>query len=138
MMLYNIVTGYQAPIVLKRRKEEIMVLRCIIKDLAKAGQFFFTDGQANTTSITNHYNDLDDLKKIDWAIIQNGDFKKEASDTDKQRRYQAEFLIHNYVDIHYIESINVYNNKAVTFVKQEIAKTDIIKPVNINTNYLFD
>ncbi len=108
------------------------------KRFSKSRSVFFTDGQANTTSITNHYNDLDDLKKIDWEIIQNGDFKKEASDTDKQRRYQAEFLIHNYVDIHYIESINVYNNKAVTFVKQEIAKTDIIKPVNINTNYFFD
>lgn len=138
MMLYNIITGYQAPLVPKRRKEELMVLRCVIQDLAKAGQFFFTDGQANATSITNHYNNLDALDQIDWEIIQKGDFRKEAADIDKQRRYQAEFLIHNHVGIHYIESFHVYNAKAVTFVTEELSKTDIIKPVHITTSYLFD
>jgi hypothetical protein len=106
MMLFNIITGYQAPLVPKLKKEEIIVIRCLTENLSTANQFFFTDGQANVTSITNHYNNLKDLDKIDWEIIQNGDFKKSAADSDKQRRYQAEFLGHHHVPVNFIESIN--------------------------------
>ena len=138
MMFYNIITGYQDPLVPKQNKEDIIVIRCLISDLCQAGKFFFTDGQANVKSLTNHYNNLNDLDKIDWDIIQKGDFKKEEADTDKQRRYQAEFLVHSHVPVNLIQSINVYNNKAFTFVQTELAKTTIIKPVFIQKPYFFE
>ena len=138
MMLFNIITGYRAPLVPKLDKEKIIVFRCEIQELSKLDRYFFTNGQANVTSITDHYNDLDDLDNIDWKIIMNSDFKKVGTDTDKQRRYQAEFLVHNHVPIKCIESINVYNDKAATFVKKELAKTDIIKPLRIVKEYFFD
>jgi ssDNA thymidine ADP-ribosyltransferase, DarT len=137
MMLYNIITGYRAPLVPKRNREDIVVFRCLIVDLSKSDKFFFSDGQANVTSITEHYNDLKHLDKIDWEIIHKSDFKNEAGDTDKQRRYQAEFLVHSHVPIERVESINVYNEKASDFVKREIAKTDLLIPVNIIPNYFF-
>ncbi len=138
MMLFNIITGYQAPLVPKRNKEDIIVIRCRINDLSKAGKFFFTDGQANVTSITNHYSNLIDLDKIDWDIIQTSDFKKSEADTDKQRRYQAEFLVQHNVPVNFIESINVYNSKAATFVQTELAKTDRLITMRIHTFYFFD
>ncbi len=138
LMLLNIVTGHRAPLVPKRNKDELVVVRCLIDDLCKLNKFFFTDGQANIISMTEHYNDIALLDTIDWGIIQNSDFKKDADDTDKQRRYQAEFLVYSHVPVTAIESIVVYNEKAEKLVKTELAKTDKIIPIHIIKNYFFD
>lgn len=137
MMLYNIITGFREPIVKKRLKSELMVIRSVINDLSKIGKFFFTDGQANVTSMTNHFNDLKYLSAIDWDIIQKSDFSKNETDNDKQRRYQAEFLVYKHVPVSSIESINVYNDKAETIVKKEMAKTNILLPIHITKEYFF-
>jgi hypothetical protein len=138
MMLFNIVTGYREPVVKKRPKQDIIVVRCLIKDLSKIGRFFFTDGQANEKTLTTHYNDLSDLDRIDWNIIRRSDFKRDAADTDKTRRYQAEFLVYEHVPTRFIESIHVYNDKAATFVQKEMAKTDLLIPLHVTKEYFFD
>jgi hypothetical protein len=138
MMLYNIITGYREPIVKKHPKEDIIVIRCRIRDLSKLGKFFFTDGQANERTLTSHYNDLSHLDEIDWEIIQKSDFKRDASDTDKTRRYQVEFLVYNHVPSKYIESIHVYNNKAANFFQKEMAKTTHLIPVHETRGYFFE
>jgi len=138
MMLFNIITGYKQPLVKKRAKEEIIVIRCLISDLSQSGRFFFTDGQANVSSMTKHYDDLSDLDQIDWDIIQRTDFKRDSSDTDKTRRYQAEFLVFEHVPAKFIESIHVYNDSSANFVKKELAKTDLLIPVHITKGYFFD
>lgn len=47
-MLYNIVTGYWAPLVPKLSREDILIIRSEIAVLSRNTRFFFTDGQANT------------------------------------------------------------------------------------------
>ncbi len=44
IMLFNIVTGYYAPVVPRVPREDILVIRCLVKTLATSPQFFFTDG----------------------------------------------------------------------------------------------
>lgn len=138
MMLLNILTGFHKPIVKQYPKEEIIVIRCLINDLSNACKFFFTDGQANEKTMTKHYNDINKLHKVDWDIIQKSDFKRDGNDTDKTRRYQAEFLVHEHVPVNKIESINVYNEKAANFIQKEVAKTDILIPIRITKTYFFD
>ena len=138
MMLFNIITGFHKPIVKQYPKDEIIVVRCLIQDLSVTGKFFFTDGQANEKTMTKHYNDLKYLSNIDWDIIQQSDFKRTSIDTDKTRRYQAEFLMHEQVSVGNIESLHVYNEKAVNFVKQEMAKTNALIPIHITKQYFFD
>lgn len=138
MMLFNIITGYRQPIVKQYPKDEIIVVRCLIQDLSDSGKFFFTDGQANEKAMTRHYNDLNSLGNIDWDIIQQSDFKRDAADTDKTRRYQAEFLMHEHVPIKNIESIHVYSDKAGNLVNLEMAKTNILIPIHITKQYFFD
>ncbi len=112
IMLLNILTGYQEPIVPKRSPEDILVIRCNIHTLANQdGPWFFTDGQANDAA-TSHYNDLKHLDTIDWDIIYDCNFKKSDGNTERPRKYQAEFLVHNQVPVHLIESLCVYNEKA--------------------------
>lgn len=137
IMQYNIVTGYYAPVVPKVPREDILIIQCVTKQLINSERFFFTNGQAND-AITEHYNDVKHGTEIDWKNIQTGNFSKSDGDFDRPRRYQAEFLVHHHVPVSFIESLNVYNNKAATFVQTELDKTGITNlPVLINLAYFF-
>lgn len=119
IMLYNIVTGYWAPLVPKLEREKILIMRSEIAILSRNSRFFFTDGQANT-AYSNHYHDLKDLDKIDWESIQQSNFQKSDLDTDRPRRYQAEFLVHSHVPLESIESFLVYNEHAEALVNAQL------------------
>ena len=136
MMLFNIITGYRAPVVPKRRRSEILVIRCLIEDLADLPQWFFTDGQGNDMA-TDHYNNLAELDTIDWEAIQQSNFKKSDGDYDRPRRYQAEFLVHQRVPVESIESLNVYNQDAADYVNEQLTQNNINLAVHIQPKYFF-
>lgn len=77
MMLYNIITGHRAPVVPKRSKSELLVIRCLLETLTDLPQWFFTDGQGNDM-VSGHYNDWGKMDRIDWDCIQRGDFSKKC------------------------------------------------------------
>jgi len=138
MMLFNIITGYRAPVVPKRSRNEILVIRCLITDLTKLTKWFFTDGQANIKDGTvKHYNRLSHLPEIDWESIQQSNFTKSDGDYDRPRRYQAEFLVHSKVPLKAIESLNVYNQQAADYVNEVINENNINLAVNIQPQYFF-
>lgn len=135
IMLFNILTGYG---VSKVNPEEIIFLITDIESAVNCNQlYFFSDGQANTR-ISKHYNDLKDLNKIDWEVVQSGDFSKSNTDNDRTRRYQAEFLIHRKVPVNCIKGIVVYNESCATFVKKKLALTDLIIQVHIKRSFYFN
>lgn len=136
IMLYNIVTGYWHPLVPKRNRNEIIVIRCLIEDLSTLPRWFFTDGQGNDMA-SDHYNDLTDLDKIDWHSIQESDFSKADGDYDRPRRYQAEFLVHQEVPLEQIESLNVYDQASADYVNGILKTNNINLAVNIQPQYFF-
>jgi hypothetical protein len=137
MMLYNIITGFRAPLVPKRNREEILVIRCIIERLATGSSWFFTDGQGND-AVTNHFNDLKDLDKLDWLAIQQGNFSKGDGDYDRARRYQAEFLVYGDVPVTSIESLNVYSQTSANYVNGLLTAKNITNiAVNVQPHYFF-
>lgn len=136
IMLYNIITGIYDPVVPKRDATELIILRCSIAQLVNLSRWFFTDGQANNF-LTNHYNDLRHLDKIDWACIQNGDFTKSPEDYDRPRRYQAEFLVFREVPLEYVESINVLSEETASNVQRELSQINCNLAVNIRPDYFF-
>jgi hypothetical protein len=136
IMLYNIITGYWHPLVPRRNRSEILVIRCMIKELATLPRWFFTDGQGNDMA-SGHYNDLTDLDNIDWQCIQNSNFTKSDGDFDRPRRYQAEFLVHHEVPIDSIESLNVYNQQAADVLAVILNENNINLAVNIQPLYFF-
>ena len=137
IMLYNIVTGYWAPLVPKILKKDIIIIRCEITKLSNVNRFFFTNGQAND-ALTKHYNDLSKINKIDWENIQNGNFSKSDGDFDRPRRYQAEFLVYYHVPVNAIESIIVYNDGTAKFVGDELSQAGVTLAVHISPNYFFN
>lgn len=121
IMLYNIVTGFRAPVVPVVPRNRIVVIRSRIDQLIEADRYFFTNGQANDAS-TDHFGELKDLDKVDWEIIHGSNFSKSDGDFDRPRRYQAEFLVYNHVPVSAIESIVVYDenteNDVIKLVKE--------------------
>lgn len=136
IMLYNIITGYWHPVVPKRDKSEILVIRCLIEELVRLPTWFFTDGQANK-NFTKHFNNLELLSEIDWTCIQNSNFKNDSGDPDRSRKYQAEFLVHQEVPIDCIESLNVYNQQAADVVADMLNNNNSNLAVHIQPQYFF-
>jgi hypothetical protein len=130
IMLFNIITGYRAPLVPKLPKSDIIIIQAEVEKLSHTGRFFFTDGQANVLGLSHHYSDLADLDKIDWESIQRSDFTKNG-DPDRPRRYQAEFLVHHHVPLAALESIIVYDASTAAKVTEMLNKAGSNLKVNI-------
>ena len=107
MMSYNIKTGYRG--VRQRSNEEIVILVSSLRKLERDGvRFLFTDRHAYLGDAC-YYNNLDDLSRIDWTILQQHDFKRDAKNPEKTDRYQAEALVHRHLPIASLLGIACYN-----------------------------
>lgn len=114
IMLYNILTGHGVP---KHNPQNIVYLCCEINDLTgTCKKYFFSDGQANK-AFTEHYNDLKHLGEVDWDVVLGEDFTMNG-DSDRPRRYMAEFLVHEFIPVDCIKKIIVFNQAK----KQEVEK----------------
>lgn len=56
---------------------------------------------------THFYNDLKDLKQVDWTIMAETFWNDTKEDNDRTRRRNAEFLVHQFVPWGLIEEIGV-------------------------------
>lgn len=107
MMLYNIKTGYHG--IRQRRNDEIIFIVSSLHKLLQDGiRFVFTDRHARLDSAC-FYDDLDELDRIDWKILQQRDFKRDNNDLGKLERYQAEALVHRHLPMTSVLGIVCYN-----------------------------
>jgi ssDNA thymidine ADP-ribosyltransferase, DarT len=108
-MLYNVKTGYNG--VTQRAMNEIAILVSSLHEIQKQGiPFVFTDRHAYLQAAEFHGN-LERLDRIDWAILQARDFRRDPDDPGKVERYQAEALIHRTVPIAAIRGIICYGEQ---------------------------
>jgi hypothetical protein len=96
-MMLNIKTGYngmkQTPI------SDIVILVSSLHKIKEMGiEFVFSDCHAYL-QVARFSNDLGELGRIDWKILQARDFKRDPNDLGKMERYQAEALIHHHLPI---------------------------------------
>src|SRR5579863_5248145 len=94
-MFLNIKTGWHG--IQQRSNQEIAILVASLHDLKKAGHpFVFTDRHAYLQA-AQVFDDLKDLSKIDWNILQCRDFKRDPENPEKVERYEAEALMHKHL-----------------------------------------
>lgn len=113
-MLYNIKTGYGVP---QKPMSDILILVSSLRRLAKLSvPFVFTDRHAylHTAQFSD---DLADLNRIRWSILQNRDFKRDPSDPEKLEKYQAEALVHNVAPLSSLLGIMCYNEEVKSMVE---------------------
>ncbi len=78
--------------------------------------FVFSDGHG-IAAFTNWFADLADLDKVDWTAVTANIWRDTAEDLDRQRRKQAEFLIHRFCPWSLLIGIAVHNEQRQTEVE---------------------
>lgn len=133
MMFLNIHTGKD---VKQHKNKDIIMFVTNLNTLHKNNvNFLFTDGHA-LQAVTNYYNELKDLKHIDWVILQNRDFKRDESDLQKSLRYQAEALISKYLPIALITHIICYTKELELDISNKISSRNLnIKVITAQNLY---
>ena len=94
--------------------------------------FVFSDGHGIAT-FTNWFDNLADLDKVDWDAVYATIWRDTVDDMDRQRRKQAEFLVHRQCDWSLIHEIDVLNDRAKTQVEQILGgfPRAMNRPVNV-------
>lgn len=130
VMMKNIHSGRGVP---QRANEEIVILVSSMSYIQKADlPFVFTDSHAYS-SIANFYNNLNDLDKIDWTILQNRDFKRDPDNPEKFERYQAEALIYRHVPLHCLLGAICYTDQEKEKIQQLVHSKNLGNTFEVHT-----
>ena len=119
--------GYLSPMMLQLRtgrvegynegQEPLIYLITTVQRVHDSGiDFVFADGHG-IAAFTHWFDNLDDLDKVDWNMVYQRYWTDNINDMDRQRRKQAEFLVHKFCDWSLIESIVVVNSRMKTTVE---------------------
>ena len=111
--------GQQPVLHLVSTVEQVIEYRPVLR-------WLFTDGHA-VISLSDYHNDVADLDKIDWEIMQARYWADTAEDGDRERRRQAEFLVYQFFPWQLVVEIGVIN-QAVRNQVQEILNAAEHKP----------
>ncbi|HAX22774.1 MAG TPA: DUF4433 domain-containing protein [Hydrogenophaga sp.] len=134
VMLKNIHSGRS---VQRRNNEEILILVSSLRHVAKQGlPFLFTDSHAYY-QWSNYYDDLDQLDKVDWQLLQRRDFKRDPDDPAKFERYQAEALVHQHCPVSGLLGIVCYTEKMKMSIEQALAQRALALPVHARSGWYF-
>jgi len=107
-MLYQLHTGWVEGYT--EGQEFIIYLVSTAQSVQKSNAgFVFSDGHG-IARFTTWFHDLKDLDKVDWDAVYAIYWKDDIDDMDRQRRKQAEFLVHRFCDWKLIHEIGVIND----------------------------
>lgn len=118
-MLYQLHTGCVAGYT--EGQEPLIYLVSTAQAVQQSGVgFVFSDGHGIAT-FTSWFDTLADLANVDWQAAYARTWKDSVDDMDRQRRKQAEFLVHRQCDWTLIHEIGVLNSRMKKKVEQVLA-----------------
>jgi ssDNA thymidine ADP-ribosyltransferase, DarT len=112
--------GYLSPMMLNLKtgrvegyregQEPLIYLVSSAQAIEEAGiKFVYSDGHGLAT-FTGWFDDLDKLDAVDWTVVNLRYWKDDIDDMDRQRKKQAEFLVHQYCPWSLIQEIVVIDS----------------------------
>lgn len=120
VMMHNINTGWNG--VTMHPKQDILILVSSLRRIAAMDlAFLFTDSHANN-SLVRYSSDLTELGRVDWALLQTRNFKRDPDDPAKVSRYQAEALVHRHCPVQGLSGIVCYTESVKMDVEQALAQ----------------
>ena len=120
-------------------QEPLIYLVSTAQAIQNAGiGFVFSDGHG-IAAFTSWFDDLADLHEVDWSMVNERYWADHNDDMDRQRRKQAEFLVHEYCPWSLIHEIIVINNPMKSKVERVLAQfaPDLGRNVNIKTQWYY-
>lgn len=120
-------------------QEPLIYLVTTAQAVADAGgRFVFSDGQG-IAAYTDWFDDFADLTKVDWATVGLQYWYSTVDDGDRQRRKQAEFLVHRTCPWAAIQHIAVLNEATKQRADAILTGVDpaLRKPVVVRRNWYY-
>jgi hypothetical protein len=134
IMMYNIKTRYglkQVP------NDEIVIFVSSLPHVAERGvQFVFTNQHAYPP-MADYYTDLAQLRHLDWALLQNRNFKHDPDDPGKKERYQAEALIWKHVPLEALLGVCCHTPAVAEQLKAEVVQRGLAFKVGVQQSWYF-
>ena len=113
----------------------VIYLCSTVEAVDNAGlNWVFTEGHADM-GYTDFFDDLKDLKKVDWDLMKQKYWHDTDDDPDRKRRRQAEFLVHEFVPWDLVSYIGVYDDSVVEAIAR-VLRSDRPK-VGIQTGWYY-
>lgn len=120
-------------------QEPLIYLKTTVQAVIGAGRrFVFSDGHG-IAAFTNWFDDVARLDQVDWDMVYQRYWSDNVNDMDRQRRKQAEFLIHEFCPWALVEEIAVLNTTAKTHVETIMNEFDAAhqKLVNVRAGWYY-
>jgi hypothetical protein len=98
----------------------------------------FSNGHG-IAAYTEWFDDVAQLGEVDWDMVYQRYWSDNMNDMDRQRRKQAEFLVHRFCPWTLIQEIGVINNTAKIYVEALLSDFDasLNRPVNIRDAWYY-
>jgi ssDNA thymidine ADP-ribosyltransferase, DarT len=118
-------------------QESIIHLVSNVQNIQQAScRFVFTDGHG-TVRLTQFFDELNDLDKIDWDVMKAKFWNNVDEDMDRSRRRQAEFLVHQSLSWNLVTHIGVINDEMKIHVEQILQDSTHRPTVVIRRNWYY-
>jgi hypothetical protein len=127
--------GYLSPMMLNLKTGRVSgytegqdpLIYCVTDAQTVAGAnlpYVFSDGHG-LARFTNWFDDLNQLDNVDWNMVYQQYWRDNPDDPDRQRRKQAEFLIHDVCPWSVIKEIAVINEQMKRQVEEILASVPV-------------
>jgi hypothetical protein len=120
-------------------QEPLIYLVTSAQAIQTAGKdFVFSDGHGIAT-FSQWFDDLADLTNVDWDVVNLRYWSDNIDDMDRQRRKQAEFLVHGFCDWSLIKEIVVIDDTVKSRVDAILAGHPKIlpRPVRVQRDWYY-
>jgi len=136
-MLFQLKTGRLAGY--NEGQAPLVYLKTTAQAVAAVGRGFVFSNGHGIAAFTDWYDDLNRLNEVDWGMVYQRYWADNLSDMDRQRRKQAEFLIHQYCPWGVIEEIGVLNAIAQTRAREILNNSGPgpHAPVNVRAGWYY-
>jgi hypothetical protein len=141
--------GYLSPMMLNLKtgrvpgysegQEPLIYLCTTAQCILEAGKrFVFSDGHG-IAAFTSWFDELERLDQVDWNMVYQRYWTDNAIDMDRQRKKQAEFLVHQFCDWSLIKAIIVIDETRKTHVEQIFARfpPEMHRPILVKRDWYY-
>jgi hypothetical protein len=120
-------------------QEPLIYLVSTVQEIQQNGNpFVFSDGHG-IASFTQWFDDIKELDKVDWDVVNLRYWADTLNDMDRQRRKQAEFLVHQFCDWSLIKEIVVINGTVKSEMENAMRQypPEYWRPIQIKRDWYY-
>jgi hypothetical protein len=86
---------------------------------------------------SDFFDDLTNLSEVDWEIMTATYWNDTADDGDRKRRRQAEFLVHDFLPLSFVEEIGVINTSMAQRVQSVMSALPRAPRVTVHRDWYY-